>query len=97
VGAYSDNLGGPGTVYPTIASWTTEDVYLSYNLGPSDGAGLLQNLRFALTMQNIMNTKPPFTLIPAGDLLPGQQPISFDPINASPIGRLVAIQVTKDF
>jgi hypothetical protein len=48
-------------------------------------------------MQNIMDTKPPFTLIPAGDLLPGQNPISFDPVNASPIGRLIAIQVTKDF
>lgn len=97
VGAYSDNLGGPGTVYPKIASWTTEDLYLSYNLGPSDGAGLLQNMRLALTVQNIMDTKPPFTLIPAGDLLPGQNPISFDTVNASPIGRLIAIQVTKDF
>jgi iron complex outermembrane recepter protein len=97
VGAYNDNLAGAGTPYTPIASWTTEDLYLSYNLGPSDGAGLLQNIRFALSMQNIMDTKPPFTLIPAGDLLPGQNPISFDPVNASPIGRLIAIQVTKDF
>jgi iron complex outermembrane receptor protein len=97
VNAYNDNLAGAGTPNTPIASWTTEDLYLSYNLGPSDGAGLLQNMRFALSMQNIMDTKPPFTLIPAGDLLPGQNPISFDPVNASPIGRLIAIQVTKDF
>ena len=97
VGAYSDNLAGAGTPNTPIASWTTEDLYLSYNLGPSDGDGLLQNMRFALSMQNIMDTKPPFTLIPAGDLLPGQNPISFDPVNASPVGRLIAIQVTKDF
>jgi hypothetical protein len=48
-------------------------------------------------MQNIMNTKPPYVLLPAADLLPGENPVPYDPVNASPIGRLIAVQITKDF
>jgi iron complex outermembrane recepter protein len=90
--SYSDNLAIPAA---RIGSWTTGDLYLGYAVPPSDG--LLQNLRFSLTVQNILDAKPPTALIPPGDVLPGQNPIPFDPVNASPMGRVIALQVTKDF
>jgi outer membrane receptor protein involved in Fe transport len=80
-----------------IASWTTADLYLGYNLGPDKGAGLLQNIRFGLTMQNIMDQRPPYVYFPPSELQAGQPPVPFDPVNASPLGRVIAIQVTKDF
>jgi iron complex outermembrane receptor protein len=80
-----------------ISSWTTADLYLGYALGPSDSGSLLENFRVSLTMQNMFDTKPPYVQIPSYDLLTGQNPVSFDPVNGSPIGRFIAVQLTKDF
>jgi iron complex outermembrane receptor protein len=88
--SYSDNLVTPRT---KIDSWTTADLYFGYTFDADSGA--LQNTRLALTAQNVTNAKPPH--VQFNTLLPGQAPIPFDPVNASPVGRLVAVQVTKDF
>ncbi len=98
VNSYLDNLTVP---YSRISSWTTADLYLGYTFpasGPaSNDGGLLQNLRLSVTAQNIADEKPPYVLVSASGLLPGQNPRPpFDTVNASPIGRLIAVQLTKD-
>jgi hypothetical protein len=48
-------------------------------------------------VQNLADQRPPYLRIPAQDLLPGQNAIPFDGTNASPVGRFVAVQITKDW
>ncbi|HEY2071605.1 MAG TPA: TonB-dependent receptor [Rhizomicrobium sp.] len=91
--SYNDNLTIPDT---RINSWTTADAYFGYALDVPDDA-ILRNLKLSLSILNLTDAKPPYVQIPAIDLLPGQQPVSFDPVNASPVGRLISLQVTKDF
>jgi iron complex outermembrane receptor protein len=92
VGGYENTLLTPGEPIP---AWTTADLYLAYktrNMAPSPS---LDNLTVALNVNNLADRRPPYVLIPPADLSPGQNPIPFDPANASPVGRLVMIQLTK--
>ena len=76
------------TVAPNahVKSWTTVDLQLSY--------ALLQDrsLKLAFNITNMFNRNPPYvedtTLVSAS---------GFDPEQASPIGRLVGIQLTKSW
>jgi iron complex outermembrane recepter protein len=92
VGGYENTLFTPSQ---PISPWTTADLYLAYktrNMAPSP---LLDNLTVALNINNLADKRPPYVLIPPADLAPGQNPIPFDPVNASPVGRLITIQLTK--
>jgi len=89
--AYENTLFTP---YQTIGSWTTADLYASYLTGPEESA-ILRNLKIALIVQNVTAQRPPNVAIPADDLLPGQIIIPFDGANASPVERVVSLQVTK--
>jgi iron complex outermembrane recepter protein len=92
VGGYENTLLTPGQ---PISAWTTADLYLAYktrNMAPSPS---LDNLTVALNVSNLADKRPPYVLIPPSDLSPGQNPIPFDPANASPVGRVVTIQLTK--
>jgi iron complex outermembrane receptor protein len=91
VNAYDNTLFTP---YRTIGSWTTTDIYASY-LTPPDESAILRNLKIALSVQNVWAQRPPNVDIPTGDLLPGQIIIPFDGANASPVGRLMSLQITK--
>jgi hypothetical protein len=91
VNAYQNTLFTPSH---TIASWTTANFRLGYDTGPAPSY-VLRNLRVSLDIQNLTDERPPNVQIPTADLLPGQHPIPFDGTNASAVGRLVAIQVTK--
>jgi hypothetical protein len=46
-------------------------------------------------VQNLSDQRPPYLKIPAADLAPGQNAIPFDGTNASPVGRLISLQITK--
>jgi len=89
--AYQNTLFTPSQ---TIGSWTTANFYLSYNTG-SATSYLARNLKIALSVQNLADRRPPYLRIPAADLPPRQNAIPFDGANASPVGRLVSLQVTK--
>jgi hypothetical protein len=91
VNAYQNTLFTPSQ---TIGSWTTANFYLSYNTG-SATSYLTRNLKIALSVQNLADQRPPYLQIPAADLPPRQNAIPFDGANASPVGRLVSLQVTK--
>lgn len=90
VNAYNNTLFTPAQ---PIGAWTTGDLYFAYKTGNLGAA--LRNLTVALSVTNITDKRPPTAQIPASDLLPGQNPIPFDPANASPVGRLISLGVTK--
>ena len=93
VNAYQNTLFTPSQ---TIASWTTANFYLTYDAGAAP-AYPVRNLRISLSVQNLADQRPPYLRIPAQDLLPRQNAIPFDGTNASPVGRFVAVQITKDW
>jgi iron complex outermembrane receptor protein len=93
INAYENTLFTP---YQTIGSWTTVDFFASYDTGLSESL-LPHNLKISLAVQNATAQRPPSVQIPAGDLLPGRQAIPFDAANASPVGRAVALQFTKNW
>lgn len=73
-----------------VASWTTLDAQLSYRF-PQDREPL-SGLRIALSATNLLDADPPYTTYNLGLLATG-----YDPDNASPLGRVVSIQVTKSW
>jgi iron complex outermembrane receptor protein len=93
VNAYANTLFTPPK---TIYSWTTVDVRASYSTGRA-ASSIASNIKIAFNVQNLMARRPPEVEIPAGDLLPGRGGIPFDGANASPVGRLISLQVTKSW
>ena len=70
-----------------IRSHTTVDARLAYDFGRT---GPLAGLTVALTAQNLFDRDPPRTAIVLSD-----RDMGFDPTNANPLGRLVAIELVK--
>jgi outer membrane cobalamin receptor len=91
VNAYDNTLFTPPE---KIDVWTTADFQLSFDT-ESAGAWLGRHLKMTLSVQNLFDQRPPSLRIPAEDLLVGQNAIPYDGTNASPVGRLISIQVTK--
>jgi hypothetical protein len=73
-----------------VENETTDDARYP-ELSPS----LSRNLKVALSVQNLSDRRPPYLQIPAADLAVGQSAIPFDGANASPVGRLISLQITK--
>ncbi|MFA6114157.1 MAG: TonB-dependent receptor [Sphingomonas sp.] len=71
-----------------VASWTTFDVQLSYRFRQQSGA--LKGLHVALNANNLFDRDPPYAAYYIGLFTSG-----YDPENASPLGRVVSLQVTK--
>ena len=92
VGQYENTLFTPAT---PISEWTTVDLYLAFKTRDIAPSPALDNLTVALSVTNLADRRPPYVLIPSADLAPGQNPIPFDAANASPVGRLIALQVRK--
>lgn len=67
-----------------IASWTTVDAQLRWS--PSGRFGL-NGVDIALSAQNLFDEDPPFYNNPQG--------FGFDPANATVLGRVVSLQLTK--
>ena len=68
-----------------IGSWTTADVQIRWQ--PKVVKGPLHGLSLGLTIQNLLDTDPPFYDSPLG--------IGYDPANATALGRVVSMQMTK--
>jgi outer membrane receptor protein involved in Fe transport len=91
-GSYQNTLFAPSE---SIASWTTANLYLAYKTDESMPLGGLRGITLALIVNNITDEKPPRVDFPQSLLLPGQSPVPYDAANASPVGRLIAISLTK--
>lgn len=87
VGDYTDNRR---TLPAPIGSHTTVDARIAYDFGKGARVGLLSGLTVALSAQNLFNRDPPATAIVQTD-----RDMGFDPTNANPLGRLVAIELVK--
>lgn len=86
---YLDSYTNLTNVTPQrVGSWTTVDAQVSYRL--PQGRGFLAGLRFALSATNLFDADPPYAAYNLGLAISG-----YDADNASPLGRVVSIQVTK--
>jgi iron complex outermembrane receptor protein len=86
VNSYKDNRS---TVVVPIASWTTVDATIGYQLGAN--AGPLSNVSVLLTVTNIANKDPPYVANSYAF------PVYFDGANANALGRFFSIQMSKRF
>lgn len=78
-----DNLSTPAR---GIDAWTTIDLRLSADLGLSDALG---SPRLSLSVLNALDEDPPFANNPIG--------VGYDPANADPLGRFVALELSTRF
>ncbi len=83
--AYRDNRT---LVVVPVHSFTTLDTGLSLN-GSAMNIGWLKHLRFALNVQNLLDTKPPYLAPDPGNT----DGLGYDPVNASGEGRFVSFQL----
>ncbi|HVO45287.1 MAG TPA: TonB-dependent receptor [Steroidobacteraceae bacterium] len=88
-GGYRNTLFVPDQ---SIDQWVTCDLHLGYAINAGAGIVPLRDVTVALTVTNLTDRRPPFAEIP---VLPGQNFIPFDPTNSSPVGRLVALTLTR--
>jgi iron complex outermembrane receptor protein len=79
------------TVTPAahVRAWTTTDLQLSYS---APASGSLAGVRAAVSVSNLFDKAPPFAVLRTPTSV-----IGYNPDNASPIGRLIALQVTKSW
>ena len=82
VGSYKQ-VNTPPTANRDIASYTTLDLSLRYDIGKAMALEALSGMRLALNALNVLDKAPPFVNIAGG----------YDPQSASPIGRLVTASV----
>ncbi len=82
VDQYEDTLSVPSR---KIASWTTADLQVRYDT--TGRGGWLADTVFSLSAVNVLDKSPPFANNPAG--------FGFDPANASPLGRFIALDVSR--
>lgn len=68
-----------------IGSWTTADLQL--RVQPTASGGFWRGTVVSLTVQNLLDTDPPFYNSPLG--------VAYDPVNADALGRVAAVQLTK--
>lgn len=73
-----------------VASWTTFDLQLSYRF--KGAAGALKGVKLALNATNLFDRDPPYAAYSLGIYTAG-----YDPENASPLGRVLSLQVTKSW
>lgn len=73
-----------------IGAWTTFDTSASYQF--SGGRDFLQGATVRLSVTNLLDTPPPSVPALGRATLSG-----YDPTNASPVGRLVAVEIRQTF
>lgn len=77
-----------------IASWTTIDAHLSYQVPEAARFAAVRGLSVAITVDNLADRKPPNVAIPQ-TVANGEATLPYDPANASPIGRFISLQFDK--
>ncbi len=73
-----------------VSSLTTVDVVLAYKI--ESGSGFLSNTTIGVVANNLFDQSPPYVRATVGQGYP-----TYDPTNASIVGRTLAIQFQKDW
>jgi iron complex outermembrane receptor protein len=89
VGSYLNNTPTPGTAQTTVPAWVTFDASLTFQIDRLSKANWARNLRLQASAQNLFDRTPPLVLTGGYG--------AFDASNANVFGRMVSLQVTKDF
>ena len=84
-GAYSNPTFTPAE---RVSSWTTVDAQLGYSLPAK--SGVLHGVKLALNVSNLTNAAPPYVAN-----FNGISAVGYDSDNASPLGRVISLQLTK--
>lgn len=87
--SYRDDRQSPDV---PISSFTTIDWTVSYDLGRASSRTLLRGVRLLFGAINILDEDPPFVDGPDPQFI-----VNFDSQNASPFGRMLSLQLTKDW
>jgi iron complex outermembrane recepter protein len=82
--------GGVSSAYTNIASYTTVDLTLTYDSGTDPQWKLARNAIVTFSVQNLFDRDPPLVI---NDTSIGG--IMFDNLVASPLGRVIQIQIGK--
>lgn len=85
VGGYTNQTVTPAQ---KVASWTTVDLQLAYRFPETSRA--LAGSRIALSISKLLDRAPPFV-----ENFTGLSASGFDPEKASPIGRMISLQLVK--
>jgi outer membrane receptor protein involved in Fe transport len=85
--AYTDNRFLP---FVEVDEYITADATVGYSFGETSGA--LSNLTIALGAINVLDEEPPPTRVRPTT---GVFDLGFDPANASPVGRMLTLDLTK--
>ena len=72
-----------------VDAWTTVDAQIGYRFEAKGGA--LHGVSLALSATNLFDKDPPY----AAFSFNGITAVGYDPQNASPLGRVVSLQLTK--
>lgn len=89
VNFYDDYSANSTPDSPKISSWTTLDLSASYRF---DADGWLNGAAIDLSVENMFDIDPPATLTIGTSQIAG-----YDPANASPLGRVIRIGLSKRF
>jgi len=75
-----------------IDSQSTVDLHVGYETGSgSNLPSLMSNLALSFTVQNILDAAPPTVVVPSNVSIN----MGYDAANASPLGRVVSVRVSK--
>ena len=83
---YLDNVSDPER---RVDSWATVDFRVGYSTGDRHDSEWLNGVSLSLSIQNLLDNDPPFVNNASG--------VGFDPNNADPLNRFLALQVRKEW
>ena len=89
---YADSYRNTDVLRTQIDSWVTLDAQIHYQIERNAG-GPFAATRLVLSIQNLFDEDPPFVLSQGSPIAhPG-----YDSVNASPLGRFVALELKKSW
>ncbi|MDY6947252.1 MAG: TonB-dependent receptor [Pseudomonadota bacterium] len=91
--SYTDNRITTPVAARGVDAYTTVDLRVAYDFSSRFDSGFLAGFITALSVQNVLDEDPPSTAISSASSFD----LGYDPTNATALGRLIAIEFTKDW
>jgi iron complex outermembrane receptor protein len=81
---------------PQIDAYTTVDMRIGYDFSSRFSTGVLSGFTVALSAQNVLDEDPPKVTVTGTPATPSFD-AGFDPTNANPFGRFIALEFVKSW